>query len=61
MTDEIRLHRAEHCFRRFTTAAHLTKSDDSLIGLDDHNPLRNDNEVVMTFDPFAVVKVNVRA
>ena len=40
----------------------LSSSVDELrIGLDDQHPLKNANEVVMTFDPFAVVKVNVRA
>lgn len=40
----------------------LSSSVDELrIDLDDHRPLKNSNEVVMTFDPFAVVKVNVRA
>jgi hypothetical protein len=31
------------------------------IRLDPDHPLREDNEVVVTFDPYAVVKVNVRA
>jgi hypothetical protein len=40
----------------------LSSSIDELrIQLDDAHSLKRDNEVVMTFDPFAVVKVNVRA
>ena len=31
------------------------------IRLDPDHPLRGENEVVVTFDPYAVVKVNVRA
>jgi hypothetical protein len=31
------------------------------IRLDPDHPLRDDNEVVVTLDPHAVVKVNVRA
>jgi hypothetical protein len=40
----------------------LQSSDSELrIRLDPRHRFRDDNEVVMTFDPFAVVKVNVRA
>ena len=31
------------------------------IRVDPDHPLREENEVVVTFDPYAVVKVNVRA
>jgi hypothetical protein len=40
----------------------LSSSDSELrIRLDPAHPLRDDNDVVVTFDPFAIVKLNVRA
>jgi hypothetical protein len=39
----------------------LSATDDELLIALDDNDLEGDNEVVLTFDPFAVMKVNVRA